>query len=108
MWLRDDRVRRVSTNRVESADPLWVCFRFDAPEDAGATWQEGISGMGDSGGGALVDAPGGVQVIGVSSWQDTSQTGRLQGRYGVMENYTRVSTHAAWLDRVMESAPATD
>jgi hypothetical protein len=101
----EDRVRRLATNRVESADSLWVRFRFDAPGDAGATWLEGISGMGDSGGGALVETADGIAVIGVSSWQDTSPTGRAVGRYGVLENYTRVSAHLNWLDEVMGSPP---
>jgi len=106
---RDDRVRRLATNRVDAADAMWVRFRFDAPGEPGSSWLEGISGMGDSGGGALMETGEGLVVIGVSSWQDTSPTQRAQGRYGVVEHYTRVSTHAGWLDEVMASpAPAED
>jgi len=97
-----DRVRRMVTNRVEDADSLWIRFRFDPPGEA--LYHEGISGPGDSGGAAFVETDSVLWVIGVSSWQDTAPTGRKQGLYGVIEHYTRVSTHLDWIRGVIEGA----
>jgi hypothetical protein len=115
-----DRIRRGATNRVVRADSLWIAFRFDAPDDGGRVWAdttgnpvramgaprgityyEGISGPGDSGGAAFVETDSTLWVIGVSSWQDTAPTGRVQGLYGVYEHYTRVSTHLPWIRETM-------
>ncbi len=46
-------------------------------------------------------------VVGVSSWQDTRPTNRVQGVYGVIENYVRVSIHYEWITRTMSSASQT-
>jgi secreted trypsin-like serine protease len=97
-----DRVRRVVTNRVTDSDSLWIRFRFDPPGEG--LYHEGISGPGDSGGAAFVETDSVPWVIGVSSWQDTSPTERKQGLYGVIEHYTRVSTHLEWIRGVMEAA----
>lgn len=95
-----DRTRRVVTNRVVGADSLWIRFRFDPPGEG--LYHEGISGPGDSGGAAFVETDSVLWVIGVSSWQDTAPTERKQGLYGVIEHYTRVSTHLDWIQGVME------
>ncbi len=96
-----DKVRRAATNRVSDVDPLWLSFRFDPPGEA--LYHEGISGPGDSGGAAFVRTDSTLWVIGVSSWQDTKPTERNQGLYGVIEKYTRVSTHLPWIYSVIDS-----
>jgi hypothetical protein len=100
---KQDRRLRAATNRVEKADDPFLQFRFDAVEDANVTDLEGISGKGDSGGPAYHERAGKLYVIGVSSWQDTKPSNRQEGRYGVLEYYSRVSHFAAWIRSAMES-----
>jgi len=97
----EDGRLRAGTNRLEEVAGPFLKFRFDRPEDAGVTELEGISGPGDSGGAAFIDRDGKRYVIGVSSWQDTRPTNRVQGVYGVIENYVRVSNHYDWIVRTM-------
>ena len=90
-----DGVRRAATNRVEAVDDDWIYFRFDAPPDGSDL--EGVSGPGDSGGPALIERDGSVFTLGVSVFS----RGAKPGRYGVEEIYTRVSTHRAWIESVL-------
>lgn len=92
---------RAATNRVVLADGPMLQFRFDAPEDAGTTDLEGISGSADSGGPAYVERDGVLFTIGVSSWQDAKPAGGKGGAYGVIEHYTRVSHFAGWIREVL-------
>ncbi len=93
----EDRRLRAATNRISKVDGPFLQFRFDSPDDAAATPLEGISGPGDSGGAAYQRHDGNLYVIGVSSWQDTRPTGRVEGLYGVIEHYVRVSYYYAWI-----------
>lgn len=93
----EDRRLRAATNRVEKAEGPFLHFRFDAPEDSAATAPEGISGPSDSGGAAFLLLDDKLFVFGVSFWQDSWPTGRQQGRYGVVEHYTRVSCFRDWV-----------
>jgi len=95
---RRDRVLRGATNRVDRVDARTLYFTFDAPGSENVTELEGISGPGDSGGGALIERDGRVYVAGVSCCQDHDGT---EGLYGVTEIYPRVSFYAAWIDQVM-------
>jgi hypothetical protein len=99
----EDRHLRAATNRLDGVDEAFLKFRFDAPGDPHVTALEGISGPGDSGGGALIEQGGKVYVLGISSWQDTRPTKRVQGVYGVIENYVRVSIHRDWILRTMNA-----
>ena len=93
----EDGLKRGATNIVDRADRDWLYFDFDAP--ASATDLEGISGPGDSGGPAILDRDGVAYVVGVSVYGKPGAQGR--GTYGAEEGYTRVSTHAAWIRRVI-------
>lgn len=95
--VKADGIKRAATNVVERADDDWIYFTFD--EGDAATDLEGVSGPGDSGGPALVVRDGDVFTLGVSVFADGK--GKGPGRYGVLEGYTRVSTHAAWIDSVI-------
>jgi hypothetical protein len=99
----EDRRLRAATNRLDGVDEAFLKFRFDAPGDPHVTVLEGISGPGDSGGAAFVEQGGKLYVIGISSWQDTRPTKRVQGVYGVIENYVRVSVHRDWILRTMNA-----
>jgi hypothetical protein len=95
---RRDRRLRAATNRVDRADSRTLYFTFHSPDSENVTELEGISGPGDSGGGALIERDGRVYIAGVSCCQDHDGT---EGLYGVTEIYPRVSFYAAWIDQVM-------
>ena len=69
---------RAATNRVERFEGDALFFRFDAPEDENMTPLEGISGPGDSGGLALIEAACDPRVAGLSG----TFSGQPKGRYG--------------------------
>lgn len=94
----EDGIKRGATNVVDRADRDWLYFDFDAP--ATATGLEGISGPGDSGGPAILERDGTAYVVGVSVYGKPGAKGR--GTYGAEEGYTRVSTHAGWIDAEMQ------
>ena len=60
---------------------------------------EGVSGNGDSGGPAFLKKEDDYYLLGVSSRVDSWF--KDVGEYGVKELYTRVSSHANWIDQVM-------
>jgi len=101
----EDGRLRAATNRIDAVTEKDLQFRFDAPGDEHPTELEGISGPGDSGSAAFQEIDGKLHVIGVSSWQDTRPTNRVQGAYGVIEHYVRVAPHYEWLTRTMRAAP---
>ncbi|HUQ46806.1 MAG TPA: trypsin-like serine protease [Gemmatimonadaceae bacterium] len=72
-----------------------------APPPSG-TDLEGAPGRGDSGGPALITIAGKAYVAGVSSAGYDGVDG--PGSYGAVDVFTRVSTHAAWIDSVMKPA----
>ncbi|MBE9061960.1 trypsin-like serine protease [cf. Phormidesmis sp. LEGE 11477] len=90
---------RMATNRIEQSDDQWLVFSFDAPPNC--TELEGISGPGDSGGPALIETQFGWAIAGISSGQKSFNLG--EGRYGVWEYYTRVSSHIAWIKSITRS-----
>jgi secreted trypsin-like serine protease len=90
-----DRKKRGATNRIDAADADWIYFTFDA--GAEATALEGVSGPGDSGGPAFAEVDGVLYVLGVSVFSFNGKP----GRYGTREAYTRVSTHADWIDSIV-------
>lgn len=92
----EDGLFRVAENRVDRAEDRKLAWRFDNPAEGKALTLEGISGPGDSGGPALIRAPGGWHVAGVSSAQDSM--GGAEGLYGVDEYFVRVSDFAQWID----------
>ena len=96
----EDGVKRGATNVVDSADADWLHFTFDAPP--AGTELEGISGPGDSGGPAILERDGSAYVIGVSVFGRPGTIGR--GTYGAKEGYTRVSTHAEWIQKTTRNA----
>lgn len=91
---------RAATNRVDNATEDYLTWTFDAPDSMSdrPTRLEGVSGPGDSGGPAFVQVGGTYRLVGVSSAQSTRAAGGQEGRYGVIEYYTRVSTYRTWIE----------
>jgi hypothetical protein len=94
----DRQLRRV-TNIVDDSDAYWLKMRFDAPP--GGTALEGVCGLGDSGGPALIQRDSQLLLAGVSSWQH--QGGRPLGLYGCIEHYARVSCYVDWIREICDS-----
>lgn len=93
-------IMRGANNIVSEVNDHVIKFVFNPP--GSALPLEGISGPGDSGGPALIYNSGQYQVAGVSSTQNAKPTGGIQGTYGVIENYIRVSKYRLWIESVME------
>lgn len=100
--LKDDDIQRGATNTIISVSDQVIGFTFNSGDDA--TKFEGISSRGDSGGPAFITLDSKLYVAGVSSYQ--VKVGLKEGTYGVMEYYTRVSTHLNWLKKVLKNTQA--
>ena len=98
----DDGHRRGATSQVDSVSATGLFFSFDAPPNG--TELEGAPGPGDSGGPAMLTVDGASQVAGISSAGFDGRNG--PGSYGAIDVFTRVSTHLAWIDRVMSTPGA--
>jgi len=85
-------------NIIESVERNWITFDFDNPAND-ALELEGISGPGDSGGPAFINTPQGFKTAGVSSHQRNNPNG--EGKYDVLEFYSRTSTHKDWIVNTM-------
>jgi hypothetical protein len=97
---KPDGLFRLAQNRVGAAQGGWLFWRFDSPETGSSLPLEGVSGPGDSGGPALIRTRAGLEIVGVSSSQQSG--GGPEGVYGVREGYVRVSQFAPWIRRAMQ------
>ena len=109
---------RAATNRIDEVNTYFVKFVFDSPDSPSEnlTHLEGVSGSGDSGGPAFVVENGKTILLGVGSTQSTKKTNGIEGVYGVVEQYMRVSKYVDWIkanmkpqvqDASTENAPIT-
>lgn len=96
-----DKITRAATNKIDAATNQWISFDFDSPSSKDVTKYEGVSGPGDSGGPALIENKGILSIAGVSSHQNGTPT-YGEGRYGVIENYARVSSYVKWIKRTIQ------
>lgn len=95
---------RGAENVVTLAGKTFLAFDFDAPNSPVSLTLEGVSGPGDSGGPAYLETGTGVCIVAVSSGQDTEPTGGAEGRYNVVEYYSRADIHADWISNTMSTA----
>lgn len=100
--VQSDGKWRKATNRVEALHALyWFSMRFDEP-GAGAD-HEGVPGVGDSGGPALIEVDGYWHLAGVASSEDSSAApGR--GRYGTTKFYVSLQAAANWIGSMLRQA----
>lgn len=104
----DGKFRRAE-NRVDTAD-LWLEFHFDDPSlpDSPALALEGVAGLGDSGGPALLEGEQGFTLLGIAVGElERSGDDKRQGRYGAIGVYERISRHVTWIDAVLAATPET-
>jgi secreted trypsin-like serine protease len=98
----DGKFRRAQ-NRVTGADQ-WLTFMFDDPRSSGnqALVLEGIPGLGDSGGPALLEAENGPLLMGIALGElEEGESPPVQGLYGTTQIYERISSHLEWIDAVL-------
>ena len=90
---------RAATNRIDEVNDYFVKFVFDNPDSSSGnlTEMEGVSGSGDSGGPAFVLEGDKLYLIGVGSTQSTKNTNGIEGVYGVVEQFMRVSNYCDWV-----------
>jgi len=100
----DGKMRRAQ-NTVMNAGK-WLEFLFDDPRenDSSALLLEGVPGLGDSGGPALLETPQGMIIMGVALGEINNPNAPHQGAYGSISLYERVSTHYSWILQVIGEA----
>lgn len=99
--LGSDMKKRAANNTIIDAKEQWISFKFDQNNEALAL--EGISGPGDSGGPALIAVNGELFIAGISAWQNAEPTNWQEGRYGVIEHYSRISYYLNWIDNTIKN-----
>jgi CubicO group peptidase (beta-lactamase class C family) len=95
-----DMILRAANNRVETADEKWISFIFDAPDSPNVLPLEGIDGVGDSGGPALIEKDGVLYTIGVAS--HSRSVDGPEDLYGMKFYHTRVSSFVDWIDETIK------
>lgn len=102
----NDGKLRLAQNTVFEAGQ-WLKFRFDDPRnrDQDVLLLEGVPGLGDSGGPALLETESGLRLLGVAlgELEDPQNPDAAQGLYGAIELYERISSHQSWIDEVINS-----
>ena len=104
---RDDGRFRFAHNTVVEAD-LRLRFVFDDPREPGSAALpfEGVPGLGDSGGPALIRSDQGYAIAGVAVGEVSGpQSAARQGLYGAEFVYERVSRHQAWIEQTISGGP---
>ncbi len=103
---RDDGRFRQAQNRVSAAQGR-LRFDFDDPRlpASRAVELEGLPGLGDSGGPALLETSEGWRLAGVAVGEIAPQEAPpgVQGLYGAIGVYERISGHLDWIDSVVAS-----
>jgi len=99
----DDGRFRFAHNTVKQAG-YRLRFVFDDPRDPDSTALEfeGVPGLGDSGGPALIHQADGYAIAGVAVGEVANgDADRRQGLYGAEVVYERLSLHQQWIDSVI-------
>ena len=102
----DDGAMRLAQNRIAVAERR-LRIVFDDPRDRSTeTLQlEGMPGLGDSGGPALISSGSGFRLAGIAVGErkDVDFSEETQGRYGAVAIYERISQHIAWIETIVGS-----
>jgi hypothetical protein len=99
--LNDGRLRFARNKVTEALEQLR--FVFDTPDgpESLAVAYEGVPGLGDSGGPALVRHNNTWRIAGVAVGELEQASGGVTGLYGATIVYERVSRHLAWIRQVI-------
>jgi len=95
---------RFAKNKVDVAQEQ-LQFVFDSPDgpDNVAVDFEGVPGLGDSGGPAIVTVDGMLWLAGIAVGELEQSPGMPTGLYGARVVYERVSRHVDWINKVMHA-----
>ena len=97
----DDGRLRQAQNRVSTVSESRLRFLFDDPREFNnaALPLEGLPGLGDSGGPALLRTANGFTLVGVAVGEVSVATSvdAGQGLYGAVAVYERISAHRLWI-----------
>ena len=100
----DDGTKRRAQNRISAANSK-LRFVFDDPREinSGALPLEGMLGLGDSGGPALIDVGNEYRLAGVAIGELGGDrfSEETQGKYGAVAVYERISAHVDWIIAVI-------
>jgi len=105
LQVSDGRLRFARNTVVRAGEQLQFEFDDPATPDTRAVEFEGVPGLGDSGGPALLATDMGLQLAGIAVGElmDASdpQAWQRSARYGITVVYERVSRHAQWIRQVI-------
>lgn len=110
--VNDGRLR-FARNQVSCADRQ-LHFYFNDPlgPQSQAVDFEGIPGLGDSGGPALITVGGVLHIAGIAIGElipdSNSEVNQSAGRYGATVVYERISRHADWISQVITGGAGAD
>lgn len=100
----DDGQFRIAKNTIHTTNHR-LRFSFDDPRlaDSQAIDLEGLPGLGDSGGPALLPTEQGWRIAGIAvgELQQEDELPRRQGMYGAVGVYERLSLHADWIEQII-------
>lgn len=100
----DDGVFRLAQNRISAAERRLVIV-FEDPRDLTleSLDLEGMPGLGDSGGPALIMGPAGLRLAGIAvgEIEGAGFSEETQGKYGAVAIYERISQHLDWIEAVI-------
>lgn len=103
----NDGSLRLATNRVSDAGRR-LRISFDDPRERNndSLDLEGLPGLGDSGGPALIESSNGFSIAGVTvgEVQGVDFSEETQGKYGSVAVYERLSQHLDWIEAVIGSS----
>ena len=106
-----DGTLRLAMNRITAVDRR-IRIEFDDPRESAqlSLPLEGMPGLGDSGGPALLQSDMGLLLVGITvgevEGEDFSE--ETQGKYGSVAVYERVLMHIDWIETVIGSAAPFD
>ncbi len=107
---RDDGRFRQAENQISEIRGR-LRLNFDDPRQPGsaALALEGLPGLGDSGGPALLQTAQGWRLAGIAIGEIAAREAPagVQGLYGAVGVYERVSAHLEWIDAVISAVPQT-
>lgn len=102
---------RLAMNRITEVERRFR-IRFDDPRDSAsqALPLEGMPGLGDSGGPALLDSEDGVFLVGITVGELTTAdfSEETQGKYGAVAVYESVIMQLDWIEAVIGSSAPFD
>ena len=102
----DDGTLRLARNRITSAESR-LQIVFDDPRDRSleSLGLEGMPGLGDSGGPALLSTDTGSRLAGIAIGEKLGEdfSEETQGKYGSVAVYERISLHIDWIETVVGS-----